>query len=87
MVVGRPSTFPLGPVDPDEIARALRDIRINHEPLEKAVPRVSNRFTSKAYADMDMMEKVSAVAVSFGPCRAGDLGLICRTFEMMCRKG
>lgn len=87
MVVGSPTPFVYPPVDPDEIARALAAIRINHEPLEKAVPRVSNRFTSKPYEEMDLLEKVSAVAVSFGPNRVGELGFICRVFEMVCTGG
>ena len=87
LVVGSPTPFALPPVDPDEIARALADIRINHEPLEKAVPRVSNRFTDKPYDEMNLLEKVSAVAVSFGPSRVGDLGMICRVFEMVCKGG
>ena len=89
MVVGRPTTFCLGPVDPEAITKALSDIRINHEPLEIAMTRVTtwHGVGHRPYDELTLSEKVSAVAVAFGPNRVGPLGEVCRVFEQMCRAG
>ena len=89
MVVGRPTTFCLGPVDPEAITKALSEIRINHEPLEIAMTRVTlwHGVKGDRYEDLSLSEKVSAVAVAFGPNRVGPLGEVCRMFERMCRAG
>lgn len=86
MVVGKPIRRPYPPFDIAAVDQALRDIRINHEPLEIAVQRM-RAITAKPYGDSDLMEKVKLVACLYGPNRVGDLGLICRTYEMLCRNG